>query len=106
MAVWHGAPPVVGARIRVASPSENSCTSYWITLTDYLPRFNKTKWCMPRDEVKKDRADDFLAELIADRTATTNSWCSLISIIFGISPLASVGYTKDILRSRRNAKCD
>lgn len=82
------------------------CTGekYWIEAGNTIDHGTE-KWCMPREEVASDRADRFLIEVLKCH-ASGEDLTTAVSIILGISGLASIGYTKEILAKRREQLSD
>lgn len=77
-----------------------ACTGekYWISVEDGKCH---DKWCMPRDEVYKDRADNFLIDVLLTLQEEDASIIGAVNLCLGVDGLASIGHTKDVLAKRR-----
>lgn len=91
------------ARISVDCVGEQ----YWISLEEDGAKF-PIKWAMPRSEVKNDRADLFLIDVLETYGGGDGNGeaCleSAISVVLGISALASRGHCRDALQKKHKLK--
>ena len=95
---------VIGYLGQINDTVQVNCSgnTYWIVYQGHDLTKRPLKWCMPRNEVAGDRADKFLVEVLKNYEE-----CGIDGAIgqcLGINPLASIGYTRDVMYKRRQDK--
>lgn len=76
---------------------------YWIVLEEDAKN-HPEKWSMPRADVKNDRADLFLIDVMKAYASENAGLSDSVALVLGIGSIASRSYCQDVLQKKRKQR--